>query len=145
MSEGQCKQRGEQRVLPSSHKRPCRSGSRARQGSHASQLCRKTPLRQICVIASENRPAFRASERARSTPARLLKAVCIGSTSLLPRIIFLPCRKVLLEPFLWGRCAGSVERRRQKSSSPWALLCQLSVSSGLPKRCLFGQKREIHL
>ena len=38
------------------------------------------------------------------------KQVFVCSTSVLPGIICTPFRKVLLEPFLWGRSAGSVER-----------------------------------
>ena len=59
------------------------SGRKARQGSCASQPGRETPLRESRVIPSENRPAFSAKERARSTPERLLKS-SLGLLGLFP-------------------------------------------------------------
>ena len=58
------------RVFPSSGKRPHRSGRKARQGPCASQLRGETPLRAICVTASENRPALSAKEREQGPPQK---------------------------------------------------------------------------
>lgn len=49
-------------------------GEKADEAPGASQLCGKTPQSEMAMTARENRPAFSATDRARSTPERLLRS-----------------------------------------------------------------------